>query len=77
MLKNFENIVAAITTDGLNIVFICYQGPAKSKEELEKMAKDIQSKHNFRYSLTDQLQKFKLIRPADHETWAAKFPILE
>jgi spermidine synthase len=77
MLKNFENIVAAITTDGLNIVFICYQGPAKSKEELEKMAKDIQSKHNFRYSLTDQLQKFKLITPADHETWAAKFPVLE
>ncbi len=77
MLKSFENIVAAITTDGLNIVFICYQGPAKSKEELEKIAKDIQSKYNFRYSLTDQLQKFKLITPADHETWAAKFPVLE
>lgn len=77
MLKNFDNIVAAITTDGLNIVFICYQGPAKSKEDLENIAKDIQSKYNFRYSLTDQLQKFKPITLADHETWAAKFPVLE
>jgi spermidine synthase len=77
MFKNFENVVAAVANDGLNVVFICYQGRTKSKEDLEKIAKDMQSKYNFRYSLTDQLQKFKLITPADHETWAAKFPVLE
>jgi hypothetical protein len=73
----FENIVAAVTNDGANIVFICYQGPAKNKEDLEKIVKDMQSKYNFHYSLTDQLQKFKLITSADHATWISKFPVLE
>ncbi len=77
MFRSFENITAIVANDGSNIVFICYQGLAKSKEDLEKIAKNMQAKYNFRYSLTDQLQQLKLILPADHETWITKFPVLE
>ena len=77
MFKNFENVTAAITSEGSNIVFICYQGSAKKKEDLEKIAKDMQSKYNFRYALPNQLQKFKFIPPAERNTWIAKFPVLE
>jgi spermidine synthase len=76
MFKNFENVTAAITNEGLNVVFICYQGPEKNRESLEEIAKDMQSKYNFRYALPDQLQKFKSIVTADYDTWIAKFPEL-
>lgn len=76
MLKCFDNSVAVITKDGANIVFICYQGPAKSKEDLEKIAKEMQSKYNFRYPLDEQTKQLKLISSTDHETWVTKFPDL-
>jgi hypothetical protein len=76
IFENFENIAAAMTDDEGNIVLICYQGPAKTKENLEKIANDMQSKYGFHYALPDVLQKFEFILPANHETWITKFPDL-
>ena len=76
ILENFEKIAAAMTDDEGNIVLICYQGPAKTKENLEKIANNMQSKYGFHYALPDLLQKFEFILPANHETWITKFPDL-
>ncbi len=76
MFRNFENIVASITNDGENIVFLCYQGPQKTKQDLEIVAENVQKQHNFRYALPDVLQKFEFIPLADYETWITKFPVL-
>lgn len=76
IFENFENIAAAGTDDGGNIVFICYQGPTKTKENFEKTTNDMQAKYGFRYALPDILQKFEFIPPTDYETWITKFSIL-
>ncbi len=76
MFKNFKNVTATILNEGLSIVFICYQGPEKTKENLEKIANDMQAQYNFRYSLPDLLKKFVFISSVEREAWIAKFPIL-
>lgn len=76
IFENFENIAAAMTDDEGNIVLICYQGPAKTKENFEKIAGDMQDKYGFHYALPDVLQKFEFIPLADYETWITKFPVL-
>ena len=76
MFKNFENVTVAITDEGSNIVFVCYQGPKKTKQDLDRVAENMQKQHNFRYALPDMLQKFEFIPLADYETWITKFPVL-
>ena len=76
MFKNFKNVMAANTNDGANIVFICYQGHAKTKQDLEEAANDMQTQYNFRYALPDLLKETMLISPEENETWIMKFPVL-
>ena len=76
MFENFKSVTAAIKDDGLNIVFICYQGAPKTKEDLEKIANDMQAKYNFRYALPDLLKETALVSPEESRTWIAKFPVL-
>lgn len=76
LFKNFENITAAVTNDGANIIFICYKGPAKNKTDIENVAANIQAKYNFRYAMPDLLSKFSFISSEQNETWITKFPDL-
>ena len=76
LFKNFENIVAAVTDDEVNIVFICYNGPGKTKGNLEKTANDMQSQYSFHYTLPELFKKFVFISPEQRETWIAKIPVL-
>ncbi|MBY0461845.1 MAG: methyltransferase domain-containing protein [Alphaproteobacteria bacterium] len=73
MFKNFQNVTATITEDGFNIVFICYQGPTKTKEDLEEAANHMQTQYNFRYALPDLMKKIRLISPGESKTWIMKF----
>lgn len=77
LLNNFSNIVAAVTNDGFNIVFICYNGIEKTMEELEKKAQEMQEKYCFRSSLLETLKKFRFIKQEDRQCWIEKFPQLE
>ncbi|MBY0281849.1 MAG: class I SAM-dependent methyltransferase [Alphaproteobacteria bacterium] len=76
MFESFENIMAIATDDGSNIVFICYQGTKKSKENLEEAANNMQAQYNFRYALPDLMKKAVPISREDKAAWVMKFPVL-
>eukprot|EP01037_Dinobryon_pediforme_P017697 gene17697-17907_t len=51
-------------------------GHAKTKQDLEEAANDMQTQYNFRYALPDLLKETMLISPEENETWIMKFPVL-
>ena len=76
MFKNFQHVVAAVTKTDPNIIFICYQGPEKTKEELKGIGNKLQVKYGFRYSLPDLINQFESIASTEKEEWATQFPSL-
>lgn len=74
LLKQFDNVTAQVTQMGYNVVFICYQGKQKTKEELLKNATEMQKKYKFRYSLPELTMKMSHIKPENQNEWINKFP---
>ena len=62
MLSQFSNIAMLDTHVG-NIIFICYQGSVKTKEDLQKIATQLQNHHKFRYSLSDISKEIVCVTP--------------
>lgn len=77
MFEIFNNIAAAVTNEGFNIIFIGYQGPVKTKQELQNIATQMQAQYNFRYALPDLVKKIVLIPLDQKSAWIEKFPILD
>ncbi len=72
MFHTFDNITTLDTQKG-NIIFICYQGPVKTKEALQNIAAQLQSHHHFRYSLSDISKEIECVLPAKRSILLQQF----